>query len=448
MKRQASARKQHTQAVCLRVGLSAALIGAAMSAYGGTLQGIRVHEAPDSTRIVFDTTSATSFNVFTLNSPQRVVIDLEDTVPRAGFDPDGEGFARERISGVRGAKRNSGYRVVIDTSAKLIPKAFTLKPIEPYGHRLVVDLFDNARGEPKPSAEYSSKDRDVIIVVDAGHGGDDPGAIGPKGIQEKRVVLQLSRRIVKLINAKPGFKGELVRDGDYYPTLVQRTQIAREKRADLFISVHADAFKNSKVSGASVYTLSDRGATSETAKWLAERENRSDLLGGVGEVSLSDKDPVLARVLLDLSMDANRSQSIEAGEAVLANLGKVTRLHHRRVEQAAFVVLKRPDIPSILIEAGFISNPVEAKRLSQAEHQDKIAKAVVKGIEQFMRSNPPPGTMLAKLDSEMQYTIVRGDSLSRIAMRYGVSTKALKSRNGLSNDKIRVGQVLLIPIGS
>jgi len=312
----------------------------------------------------------------------------------------------------------------------------------------VVDLFDQERNEAKPSPIYAGKDRDVIIAVDAGHGGDDPGAIGPKGIQEKRIVLELARRIVTKLNAKPGFKAELVRTGDYYPTLQQRTEIAREKRADLLVSVHADAFKSSKVSGASVYTLSDRGATSETAKWLADRESRSDLLGGVGEVSLSDKDPVLARVLLDLSMDANRSQSIEVGEAVLANLGRVTKLHKQRVEQASFVVLKRPDIPSILIEAGFISNPAEARRLSQAEHQNKISRAVATGIEQFMRGNPPPGTMLASLAREMRYTIVHGDTLSKIALRYGVSARSLKSRNGLSNDNIRVGQVILIPARS
>lgn len=431
-----------------RLGLVSLFALASASTVAGTLQGIRLHEAPDSTRIVFDTTSATSYKVFTLDKPHRVVIDLKNTQPRAGFDPSWAAVARARIEGVRGAKRDDGYRIVIDASAKLTPKSFTLKPIEPYGHRLVVDLFDQERNEAKPSPIYAGKDRDVIIAVDAGHGGDDPGAIGPKGIQEKRIVLELARRIVTKLNAKPGFKAELVRTGDYYPTLQQRTEIAREKRADLLVSVHADAFKSSKVSGASVYTLSDRGATSETAKWLADRESRSDLLGGVGEVSLSDKDPVLARVLLDLSMDANRSQSIEVGEAVLANLGRVTKLHKQRVEQASFVVLKRPDIPSILIEAGFISNPAEARRLSQAEHQNKISRAVATGIEQFMRGNPPPGTMLASLAREMRYTIVHGDTLSKIALRYGVSARSLKSRNGLSNDNIRVGQVILIPARS
>jgi N-acetylmuramoyl-L-alanine amidase len=428
------------------VGLTMLLLGTAVQS--GTLQGIRLHEAPDATRVVFDTTAAIDYSVFTLENPDRVVIDLKATKPSPGFDPGVAALARERIEGLRGAARNGGYRVVIDTAAKLNPEAFTLKPIAPYGHRLVVDLFDEVRKDSQPRAAYAGKDRDVVIVIDAGHGGDDPGAIGPNRAQEKRVVMQLSQRIAQAINAKRGFKAELVRTGDYYIALQRRTEIARQKRADLFISVHADAFKSAKVQGASVYTLSDRGASSETAKWLAERENRSDLLGGVGEVSLSDKDPVLARVLLDLSMDANRSQSIEAGEAVLANLARVTKLHKRRVEQASFVVLKRPDIPSILIEAGFISNPVEARRLSQAEHQDNVARAIATGVEQFMRSNPPPGTLLASLGGEMRYTIVRGDTLSEIASRYGISAQSLKSRNGLSNDNIRVGQVILIPTGS
>jgi len=292
------------------------------------------------------------------------------------------------------------------------------------------------------------KNRDVIIAIDAGHGGDDPGAIGPRKIYEKNVVLQIARKVQKRINAIPGMQGELIRTGDYYLPHRKRTQLAREMRADLFISIHADAFKQASVSGASVYTLSDRGATSETAAWLAERENRADMLGGVGDVSLSDKDPVLAQVLLDLSMDANRSHSIDVGESVLANLDGVTKLHKKRVEQAAFIVLKSPDMPSLLIETGFISNPAEARRLSQADHQNKVARAISQGIEAYMRQNPPPGTRLAgelALQGEMRYTIVRGDTLSGIASRYGVSSRALKAKNGLRNDKIRVGQTLVIP---
>ncbi|SVE39958.1 uncharacterized protein METZ01_LOCUS492812, partial [marine metagenome] len=237
--------------------------------------------------------------------------------------------------------------------------------------------------------------------------GDDPGAISARKVYEKKIVLQLADRIVKELNAKAGFKGVLTRTGDYYLGHRKRTQIARQHRSDLFVSIHADAFKSANVKGASVYTLSDSGASSETAAWLAERDNRSDLLGGVGDVSLDDKDPVLAHVLLDLSMEGNRSQSIDAGKSILAHLGRVTKLHKSRVEQASFIVLKSPDMPSVLVETGFISNPEEARRLSQAEHQDKMAQAVARGIEQFMRANPPPGTLLAQRlqQREFKYTI-------------------------------------------
>jgi len=412
------------------------------------LHGVRMHEAPDSTRVVFDTDAKVSFKIFTLDNPHRVVVDLQGVSPKPGFDPAVVAVGRERVESLRAASRNGDYRVVIDTKAALNPKAFTLKPIKPYGHRLVVDLFDPASAKPAPRVTAPEKNRDVIIAIDAGHGGDDPGAIGPNKIFEKNVALQLARKVQRRLNAVEGFQGELIRTGDYYLPHRKRTQLARDKRADLFVSIHADAFKQANVSGASVYTLSDRGASSETAAWLAERENRADLLGGVGDVSLNDKDPVLAHVLLDLSMDANRSQSISAGEAVLANLGRVTKLHKRRVEQAAFIVLKSPDMPSILVETGFISNPSEARRLSQAEHQNKVAKAIAVGVEQYMRNNPPPGTLLAAdigNRPELRYTIVRGDTLSTIAMRYGISSKLLKAKNGLRNDKIKVGQVLVIP---
>lgn len=428
--------------------LNVGLLLTASAGWGGTLKSVRMHEAPDSTRVVFDTDAAVSYKVFTLEQPHRVVVDLQGISPRAGFDPSVVAVGRQRVANLRAARRNADFRVVIDTKLALRPKAFTLKPIKPYGHRLVVDLFDPQQTTPQPTTSPPPKDRDVVIAIDAGHGGDDPGAIGPKRIQEKHVVLQIARKVQKRVSSVQGFQGELIRTGDYYLPHRKRTQLARNKRADLFVSIHADAFKQAKVSGASVYTLSDRGASSETAAWLAERENRADLLGGVGDVSLTDKDPLLAHVLLDLSMDANRSQSISAGESVLANLGRVTKLHKRRVEQAAFIVLKSPDMPSILIETGFISNPDEARRLSQAEHQSNVARAIATGIEQYMRGNPPPGTFLATHHvqrGDMRYTIVRGDTLSTIAMRYGISSRILKAKNGLANDNIKVGQVLVIP---
>ena len=421
--------------------LSAQLIAA-------TIQGVRVHESPDATRIVLDTSAAVKFKYFTLDKPERVVIDLANAKLAQGLDLAKVATDLVRIKKIRGAPRGKGFRLVLDAKQKLRPNAFTLKPISPYGHRLVMDLAAPKPVRKKPAKqepEARPQNRDVVIAIDAGHGGEDPGALGPKRQQEKHLVLQIAKRTAQAINAKPGYRAVLTRTGDYYIAHRKRTALAREARADLFVSIHADAFTSAAASGASVYTLSDRGATSETAKWLAERANQSDLLGGVGDVSLSDKDDVLAHVLLDLSMDGNRSYSIEVGQSVLNEMGKMTKLHKKQVEQAAFIVLKSPDMPSILVETGFISNPQEARRLSQREHQTKLANAIANGIDQFMRANPPPGTAIAARRQELRHTIARGDTLSEIAARYGVTANALKRRNAIRGDKIRIGQTLFIP---
>ena len=421
--------------------LSAQLIAA-------TIQGVRVHESPDATRIVLDTSAAVKYKYFTLDKPERVVIDLANAKLAEGLDLAKVAKDLVRIKKIRGAPRGKGFRLVLDAKQKLRPNAFTLKPISPYGHRLVMDLAAPKQVRKKPAkqdAETRPQNRDVVIAIDAGHGGEDPGALGPKRQQEKHLVLQIAKRTAQAVNAKPGYRAVLTRTGDYYIAHRKRTALAREARADLFVSIHADAFSSAAASGASVYTLSDRGATSETAKWLAERANQSDLLGGVGDVSLSDKDDVLAHVLLDLSMDGNRSYSIEVGQSVLNQMGKMTKLHKKQVEQAAFIVLKSPDMPSILVETGFISNPQEARRLSQRDHQTKLAEAIANGIDQFMRANPPPGTAIAARRQELRHTIARGDTLSEIAARYGVTANALKRRNAIRGDKIRVGQTLFIP---
>ncbi len=419
--------------------------------HANTLQGVRMHEAPDHTRVVVDTSARADYQVFTLDGPPRVVIDLQGTQARSGFDPSVVGVGRKRIDAVRGAARAGDYRLVLELKHPLRPNAFSLAPVAPHGHRLVIDLYGAAKS--KPAVRKAPKaDRDIIVAVDAGHGGDDPGAIAANKKREKDVVLQIARRIADGLNELEGFSAILVRRGDYYISLRKRMEIAREARADLFVSVHADAFKSASVDGASVYTLSDRGASSETARWLAAKENQADLIGGVGDVSLDDKDPVLRSVLLDLSMDANRSASIEAGKAILSALGDVTKLHKHRVEQAGFVVLKSPDVPSVLVETGYLSNPAEARRLSQREHQTKISGAVVRGIANYMRATPPPGTLLAnrmtgRRDGTVRYTITRGDTVSQIAERFGISAGSLRKANDLKNDRIRIGQVLKIPPG-
>jgi N-acetylmuramoyl-L-alanine amidase len=415
---------------------------------------MRVHSGPDHTRLVLDLSGPSSWSHLRLDGPPRVVIDLDRGQLR--FDPRRLDLTGTPIAGVRAADQGDGrLRVVLDLRRPLAPRLFDLEPVADFGNRLVVDLYE-AEGQSKaptsaPRAPTQVPDlrRDLVVAIDAGHGGEDPGAIGPNGVREKDVVLAIARAVERLFDDTPGYAGVLVRNGDYYVPLRERTEFARTHRADIFISIHADAFKTAQPRGASVFALSDRGATSETARWLAERENRSDLIGGVGDVSLAGKDPVLAQVLIDIAMTASLGASLDAGEQVIQALDGATRLHSRRVEQAGFAVLKSPDIPSLLIETGFISNPQEARLLATREHQRRLAKAIYEGIRRHVEAAPPPGTLVAwqrnNPASERRYRIRKGDTLSTIAARHGVETRRLKRANGLATDVIRVGQVLVIP---
>lgn len=399
--------------------------------------------------MVFDVSGPVRYEQMVLSNPDRVVVDLADAKLAEGFVPGIDAAKHERIENMRMAPRGSGHRLVLDLTRPLKPNVFALEPAAPHGYRLVIDLHDQARPAPKPSPEAQNGLRDVVIAVDAGHGGDDPGAIGVNKVYEKRVVLSIARKLAARFNDTAGYRAVLVRKGDYYIALRRRTAIARDVRADFFVSIHADAFKSPKASGASVYALSNRGASSETARWLAEKENSSDLIGGVGNarLRLGDKDPLLRQVLLDMSMDAKLEGSIEAGKSVLRELGKVAKLHSRTVEQAGFVVLKSPDIPSLLIETGYLSNPLEARRLDQADHQNRLVRAIHAGLRAYLESAPPPGTLLAQhlAEGKRRYTIVRGDTLSEIAVRYGTSAERIRRANGLRGDRIRAGQVILIP---
>ena len=423
-------------------------------AYASTsVDGLRVRPSPERTRVVFDLAQPAEHKIFTLGNPDRVVIDISEadlTVDVGELKLDGT-----QISRVRASRRNAGkdVRVVFDMIRAVEPRSFVLEPIMQYGDRLVIDLYD----KDLPKAQNVGKSvktiqhrRNVIVAIDAGHGGDDPGAIGPTRLYEKDVVLGIAKDLAALFNKEPGFKAVLVRKGDYFIALRKRTEIARESQADVFLSIHADAFKTPKVSGASVYAISQRGATSETARWLAEKENRSDLIGGVG--SLKDKEDDLAFTLLDLSMTHNLTFSLEMGELVLEQLGKVNKLHKKSVEQAAFAVLKSPDIPSLLIETGYISNPGEERRLGNRAHQGKLAKAIFEGVRSRIFSSPPTGSYLAWIKQgqngpQVTHVIKRGDTLSEIAQRYRVSFEQLKAINGLRSDTIRIGQKLKIPTG-
>lgn len=419
-----------------------------------SIDGLRVRPSPERTRIVFDLGAPVEHKIFSLEDPYRLVIDI--STAKLGVDTSDISLEKTPIRRIRSSARNGDdLRVVLDLKEEVRPRSFVLKPIMQYGDRLVIDLYGENQppriAEPKSESTLTQM-RDVVIAIDAGHGGDDPGALGPQRQLEKDVVLAIARYLAEMFEREPGFKPVLVRTGDYYIAHRKRTEIARRSQADVFLSIHADAFKTPKVSGASVYAISQKGATSEAARWLAEKENRADLIGGVGSVSLGDKDDLLAGVLLDLSMTASLSTSLEMGQDVLNQLGKVNKLHKRNVEQAAFLVLKSPDIPSLLIETGFISNPGEARKLTSSSHQRKLAKAIFRGVSTSMQRNPPTGTYLAWVKQgqggeAVTHVIERGDTLSEIAVRYQVKFERLKEFNGLRSDNIRIGQKLKIPPG-
>ncbi|HEY7883969.1 MAG TPA: N-acetylmuramoyl-L-alanine amidase [Cellvibrionaceae bacterium] len=422
------------------------------------IDGVRLWRAPDHTRVVFDLSAPVQHSMFTLSGPERVVVDLDSTRFRAALD--NLDLTDTPIKNVRHAPRgDGGLRVVFDLSTSVDPKSFVLQRQAGAADRLVLDLFDKTRapaGAPPPVitervVEQSDLKRNIIIAVDAGHGGEDPGAIGPNGLREKDVVMDISRALVKKINARRGYEARMVRTGDYYVALRERRNIARRMQADLFISVHADAFTQPSARGASVFALSRRGATSEMARFLAQRENESDIIGGVGSVSLDDKDEMLAGVLVDLSMTATLGSSLQAGSFVLDSIGQMAHLHKKQVEQAGFAVLKSPDVPSILVETGFISNPGEAKNLANRQYRERMADQLFRGIEAFFNQFPPEGSLLAWQKANgntgvTEYTIARGDTLSDIAKRFNTSVNRLQQANGLdSSQVIRVGQTLRIP---
>jgi len=420
-----------------------------VSAAQTDVTGVRAWPAPDHTRLVFEISSPLEYKLFTLKNPERIVIDLKRTRMRMSLPKESVGF----VERMRSAERNAtDLRIVLDTNKSVKPKTFLLVPNKTYGHRLVIDLYDqlgNSSSKSKrPKAVKQIADnslRDVVIAIDAGHGGEDPGALGRKGTREKDVVLAIARELKRKIDAQRGMRAVLIRTGDYYIEHRRRMRIARQAKADLFISIHADAFKDRRAKGASVYVLSERGASSEAAKWLAQKENQSDLVGGV---SLDDKDPLTRKVLLDLSQNATLEDSYSSARAVLRAIGKVTRLHKRDVQQAGFLVLKAPDIPSILVETAYISNPIGERNLRSKAYQRKLATAIVTGLKHYFMQSPQPGTLLASVAAAQRHTILRGETLSLIASRYQVSLKSLRVTNKLASDRIRIGQVLVIPRGT
>ena len=424
-------------------------MGVVNAAASDGVERIRIATGNASTRVVLDLKRPVSHTVFTLSNPSRVVVYLHATTIDASSIglPGPTGIVR----GVRLANRDNGdARVVLDLSTPVRPRSFSVPPDGSSGHRLVIDLEGLGTTRVVKATPAPERGRDVVVAIDAGHGGKDPGAVGRSGTREKDVVLQIAKRLKAKIDNEPGMRGYLTRDGDYFVPLRQRIDRARQQRADLFVSIHADAFKRREARGSSVYVLSPRGASDEASRWLAERENSADLVGGV---SLDDKDAMLASVLLDLSQTASIDASNNVAELVLGRLGSVNKLHRRTVGRAGFLVLKSPDIPSILVETAFISNPAEEKQLKSSGHQEALATAILGGVRAYFYDNPPPGTLLAMggppaRSQSVEHIIVSGDTLSGIASRYNVSMSALRRQNRLKNDRIRIGQVLQIPASS
>ncbi|NKF49500.1 AMIN domain-containing protein [Shewanella sp. WXL01] len=412
------------------------------------LDSVRIWAAPDNTRVVFDLKDAPNYSHFPLTEPYRLVVDIKDTgtkVDLAKLANNSKLIKRVRLS--KPPKKGT-LRLVLDLHKPVQSNLFTLPPTAPYGNRLVVDLKDSSSAPSQSKTVRKSandSERDVIIAIDAGHGGEDPGSIGPSGVYEKTVVLDISKRLERMINSTAGMQAVMTRTGDYFVNLNKRSELARTSKADLLISIHADAFTTPQPSGASVWVLSMRRANSEIGRWLEQTEKHSELLGGAGEIiQNTDSEQYLAMTLLDMSMNSSMAISHSIAGDVLHDLDKITHLHKKRPESASFAVLKSPDIPSILVETGFISNPGEERKLSNGKHQEKVAKAIHKGVLRYFQNHPPAGTLLAKRTS-IKHSVKRGESLSVIAQRYQVSVSSIKKANNLKSDMLRIGQKLVIP---
>ena len=413
-----------------------------------TVENIRVWSESGKTRVVLDLSQPADHNIFTLRSPERLVVDLKNGRLSGSLKqlPAGTGS----IKGIRtGVRANGQLRVVLDLNEAVRSRSFSAGPNSTYGDRLVIDLQRKGNLHAvKRASEGYVRGRKIVIAVDPGHGGHDPGAVGRGRTKEKDVALAIGKLLASRINAERGMRAILVRKGDYYVDHRERTEIARRNKADLFVSIHADSIDDRRAKGATVYVLSLEGASDEAAKRLAQRENASGLVGGV---SLADKDPVLASVLLDLSQNAALSASLGVGSKVISELGRVGTVHRRRVQLAGLLVLKSPDVPSILVETNFISNPGEEKKLKSSAQQKRLASAILAGIRGYFYANPPPDTQIA-MDlkhtptKQVRHVISRGDTLSGIAERYNVSMSAIRAANRLSSDRIRVGQTLRIPV--
>tara|TARA_A200000159_G_scaffold90553_1_gene84080 strand:+ start:17122 stop:18444 length:1323 start_codon:yes stop_codon:yes gene_type:complete len=435
----------------------------AVSAAQNTINDVRVSPDAAKTRIVFDVDTAPDFTYFTLKKPLRLVIDLKNTASTFKLSSVKNSGSLVRKLRYSTPKRATSARVVVELNRNAAPSLFAVAPNKSYGHRLVLDLADSApevaqkpaSSSAPPSSKQrvvidessSTRDRDIIVAIDAGHGGQDPGSIGPAGSFEKHITLSIAKRLQAMVDAEDGMRAIMTRTGDYYLSPNKRPEIARQKKADLLISIHADAFTQPQPRGGSVWVLSMRRADTELGRWMERTERHSELLGGAAEV-ISDKssERYLAETILGLSMDHSMATSHDLGNKVIEELKAVTSLHKRKPQAASLAVLTSPDIPSILVEVGFISNPQEEKNLNWSKYRERLAKAMFNAAKRYFRQVPPDGTLWAAEKAKNRTHRVRsGESLSLLAQRYNVRVSSIKAANNLRNDVVRIGQVLTIP---
>ena len=417
-------------------------VSAAAKSSGARVKNIRLSKNKGYVRLVFDLDGLADHSVFTLDGPERVVLDIKNAKMTHGIVDQVQ--ANSLIRSIRsGVRHNDDIRIVFDLSKDVKPRSFLLAPSGKAGHRLVLDLHNKkSTTVSKKSNSKKSKKRDVIIAIDAGHGGRDPGATGRGGTREKTITLQIAKRLETTINQQRGMKAVLVRKNDRYMRLRDRIHKARDAHADMMISLHADSFPDPRARGSSIYALSVSGASSETARLLADKENAADLLFGDLEFAVEDK--MVKEVLFDLSLTGTIESSLDIGSEILSQIKAVNRVHKKKVQQAGFAVLKAPNIPSVLIETAFISNPREEKNLRSAAHQKKVAKAITRGVSKYFSRKAPPGTWLAAAESE--YIATEDEALSFIAKNNNVDEKDLRARNALYADNLKAGQVIKIPV--
>ncbi|NAZ71180.1 N-acetylmuramoyl-L-alanine amidase [Vibrio toranzoniae] len=450
-----------------RLFSTAAMMAAILSllfsslSFANSLKGLRVWPSPEETRVVIDLQSEADFSYFTLSSPSRLVVDLKNTNLATQLPvvvKDSPILSKVRKSS---PPEKNTYRLVFELKRSSEADLFKLSPTPggQYGHRLVIDLPHGAISKDKstPSKSTVSKNinqvkrqKDILIVIDPGHGGEDPGSIGPTRKYEKNATLSISRKLAAQLNAVPGITTRLTRNADYFVNLNRRVAIARENEAHLLISIHADAFTTPQPRGGSVFVLNTRRANTEISRWIENKEKQSELLGGSGAAFTSNMyDKNVNQTLLDLQFSHSQKEGYKLAAAILSEMGKVARLHNSKPINTSLAVLRSPQIPSVLVETGFISNPTEEQLLFQRSHQDKLARAVTKAVVKYLKANPPEGIILSKATSSTgsvsQHKVSRGESLSVIASKYGSSTQALMKLNNLKSSSLAIGQVLKIP---